>query len=531
MARSRVPAVVITLSLAAALTLGPATPAAAATSAHVVTTVDDTVDPGDGLVSLREAVSLANTDGTESEIVLAAGTTYPLTVCTGGGGQEYLNASGSIDLDSDQAVTITGNGATIQQTCSPDRVLLSEAPITIRDLTITGGSPTGPSGGTGGGGAVYAYGAVLIEDSVLTGNTAWGGAAVYAGGDVELRRTLATDNTGAVSTAVVSTVALGADVTIRDSLVAGNDGGATAVVHALGVTTVENSTVTGNTGTSFNSGASVVAGNAGVTLRHATVVDNTATYGAVLASQTLVDLEASVVVNSGLPECHPNTPAFASGGGNVVGDTTCGPAAATDQTDVADPMLAAVLAPTAATDGRLPLPGSPVLDAVPGADCDLVVVVDQRSLPRPSGTGCDAGAVERQVGVDALVRRGSGPAVGDGIVNTTTVGQRREAVVGPGTTTAFTVRVENDGEAAADVVVRGPRGQGRVTATYRRGGQDVTNAVVAGLSVPLAAGASTTVTVRIRVAPGTSPGTVRAFVVRATGEAVEDRVRAQVRVR
>src|SRR5688572_30108961 len=74
-------------------------PAAQASTVHVVTTTTDTVDPDDGLLSLREAVALGATDDTESEIVLQAGTTYVLDGCAAS--PEDLNVSGDLDFGSD----------------------------------------------------------------------------------------------------------------------------------------------------------------------------------------------------------------------------------------------------------------------------------------------------------------------------------------------------------------------------------------------------------------------------------------------
>jgi hypothetical protein len=55
------------------------------------------------------------------------------------------------------------------------------------------------------------------------------------------------------------------------------------------------------------------------------------------------------------------------------------------------------------TSTRLPLPGSPLIDAIPNASCEADgaagITADQRGLVRPSPTGgaCDVGAVEVQV--------------------------------------------------------------------------------------------------------------------------------------
>ena len=44
----------------------------------------------------------------------------------------------------------------------------------------------------------------------------------------------------------------------------------------------------------------------------------------------------------------------------------------------------------------LPAADSPLIDAIPPSQCDQSTFIDQRVMVRPSGSGCDVGAVERQ---------------------------------------------------------------------------------------------------------------------------------------
>lgn len=83
-----------------------------------------------------------------------------------------------------------------------------------------------------------------------------------------------------------------------------------------------------------------------------------------------------------------------SGGYNWADDASC---ALNDPTDVengTDPMLAALADNGGPTWTRLPLVGSPLIDAIPAASCQIAL--DQRGLPRPGATGCDIGSVELQ---------------------------------------------------------------------------------------------------------------------------------------
>src|SRR6185503_9272795 len=118
-----------------------------------------TVDGGDGVTSLREAVDQARADDEEVTINLPAGS-YGLTHCTPVGGEPALNRSGDLDLGSGAGtnpspVTIrgAGAGATIDQTCAGRRHLSRGAPtplVTDRATTIDHVTFTHGKGATAG---------------------------------------------------------------------------------------------------------------------------------------------------------------------------------------------------------------------------------------------------------------------------------------------------------------------------------------------------------------------------------------------
>lgn len=67
--------------LGASLVAVTSAPAAAATI--TVTTTADVVNGGDGQTSLREAFTTASGNGADDVIMLGAGLTYALSICTG----------------------------------------------------------------------------------------------------------------------------------------------------------------------------------------------------------------------------------------------------------------------------------------------------------------------------------------------------------------------------------------------------------------------------------------------------------------
>ena len=93
-------------------------------------------------------------------------------------------------------------------------------------------------------------------------------------------------------------------------------------------------------------------------------------------------------------------------GYNFSDDDSCGFSATTDKQNAGDPLLGALAGNGGPTLTRLPQSGSPLIDAIPNANCGdgdtlagFAVTTDQRHLARPeqSGGKCDIGAVEVQL--------------------------------------------------------------------------------------------------------------------------------------
>jgi len=134
---------------------------AAAPVVVVVSTTADVTNPADGVISLREAIDLANTDGDDTVVELDTALTYQLTQCVAkdpidfGGGffgppdQDDANLDGDLDHTAGEDLTIEGNGSTIENTCLYDRVLHNlhdDSLLTLNDVTVTGGNDPPGSG-------------------------------------------------------------------------------------------------------------------------------------------------------------------------------------------------------------------------------------------------------------------------------------------------------------------------------------------------------------------------------------------------
>jgi hypothetical protein len=218
------------LGVAPALAL-TATPAAALTfTADILTDEDDGVcTPTD--CSLREAWEAADANGGADDVVLGATGTYSLTL-----GPLLHNAA--------DAVTVNGNGNTVDQTGAGLDIFSSAAAITLISVNTTGGGTPVSSGDavdvsgsslvTATGTAISAVGAVDATDSTLSG-----AAGISNGGATNVERSQ-------ISTSAGPGISSSGAVTVTDSTV---DAAATGISNG-GTTTVLRSSITGSFGIS-----------------------------------------------------------------------------------------------------------------------------------------------------------------------------------------------------------------------------------------------------------------------------------------
>jgi hypothetical protein len=205
-------------------------------------------------------------------------------------------------------------------------------------------------------------------------------------------------------------------VSVDSSLLAGNStegdtggGGAIDAGQSPGVELV-NSTVTDNSsGDMFGGG--IIAGD--VRLVYSDVVGNTSSQGANLAWEGTLASFGSVIAQplGGGANCFV-VGTTTSAGYNFSDDASCGLTATGDRQNAGDPMLGGVATGPqpgslcidgGCTYGLPPLPGSPLIDPIPVAQCQADgaagVTRDVFGDPRPIGPGCDIGAAAAPVPV------------------------------------------------------------------------------------------------------------------------------------
>jgi hypothetical protein len=277
----------------------------------VVTTTADVVDSGDGVLSLREAVTTANTDAGPDTVQLAMDATYELTRCDGVDWPwDTLNVDGDLNIFDAEGLTIEGNGSTIAQTCnaaSEERVIEArDGSLVLRNLTVTGGKA--PVNGSYGGAAILIFDADRLEldHVVVRDNTATDVPTMLSdrkGAAIRLELTPAVivdseirDNVGMAG---VSSQYYGVDVsrtTFKDN---SYPGGVAAAIYGRDVeiadSTFLNNSVTDDTNISHGTGGVLAFGT--LTVRRSTLDANRGTgSGAIAAADGLI--EDSVLSNN-----------------------------------------------------------------------------------------------------------------------------------------------------------------------------------------------------------------------------------------
>jgi CSLREA domain-containing protein len=416
---------VAALASAMALLLVPGV--AGAASISVTTTIDE-FDTG-SRCSLREAIQAANTDsvasaegctpgsGTDRIVVPAGRFQLTQSATMPNDTQEDANRYG--DLDVTGAVTIVHTGirpATIDSRVGGQRVFhVFGNVVTLRGLTITGGSAF--SGPENAGGGILNEGVLAVRESLIRNNTA------------ELGGGLATEGTSSA--------------TLVNSTVSGNrsstDGGGISA-ESGGTVTLRSVTVSNNRADAGGAGggdgggifAASTGGGGAISLRNTLIGGNFDTGGeahdcAKLGNGTISSLGVNMITNT-------NGCGYTPGPGDVLNRS----ARILPLTDNGGPTETHALRKT-----------SPAINR--GASCGRT---DQRGVTRRLGRRCDIGAWElaRCMGVVINVVGTNGPEL---LIGSPTA----DGILGRGSQDTLRGAGGNDGlcgGAGADLLEGGP---------------------------------------------------------------------------
>ncbi|HEX4793152.1 MAG TPA: choice-of-anchor Q domain-containing protein [Humisphaera sp.] len=318
----------------------------------VVNTTLDQIDPvGSPTVSLRDAVTIANTSASATAITFSPAVfAIPKTITLSK--QLVLsNAKQATSITGPAAgVTLNGNGLT--------RAFKIQANVTaaMSRLTFTNGAAEGTSLPADRGGAIENSGHLTLNDSLFVGNKArhFGGAINQDNGDVVLT-----------------------NVTLEGNVVTGT--GAGGAISSFGPVRLNNVTIAKNTAPA--GGGINVNNQSGRAFRLA----NTIVAG---------NIET-------LPKTGDAAGTFVSLGFNLIGNTagSSGWVASDLKGNAAspiDPKVGPLADNGRPTLSMLPLPGSPVIDKGSNALIPAGITADQRGLPRIFNGVVDIGAVEAQ---------------------------------------------------------------------------------------------------------------------------------------
>ena len=250
----------------------------------VVTTTDDVVDPEDGEISLREAISYA----VAGDTITFATSLYGKTLTLQNGAleiNEAITIDGSFGTGGAQ-ITLDANAAsrviTVGSADAP--VGTVDAPVVLKGLTLTNGKADL-------GGGLAAWGNVQIENFVVTGNeaTEFGGGLYFAGG-ADLTNVVLTGNSAVKNGGGV--YFLNGANTMTNCLVVENEGsvGSTSyygggVFAATGTLKVVDATIANNVAGGVGAGVNAPGV---VSFENTIIVENTATKAG--ASEVYIDV-------------------------------------------------------------------------------------------------------------------------------------------------------------------------------------------------------------------------------------------------
>jgi len=281
-----------------------------------VTTLADTVDAGDGVLSLHEALALANGNGSAETdtITFAAGLANGTLVLTSGQQLEIttddITIDGDVNGDDVADITISGDAdGSGTPTALDTRVFnVSGSIATLDALVITGGNAV-----LGDGGGVFVAGgaSLTIANSDVSGNAAgnFGGGMYVNNSTVTLTNSSVTGNSAATYGGGIFNIN-GGTVTLTSTAVTGNgavdSGGG---IWNAGTVVLTDADLSGNSAN--DSGGGIV--NYGTTLTNSTVSGN---------NPALVGIQGGGIANIGVTSTLTLTDTvvsenFANAGGGI----------------------------------------------------------------------------------------------------------------------------------------------------------------------------------------------------------------------
>jgi hypothetical protein len=407
-------------------------------TAVVVNTTADSIDPpSNSVVSLRDAIHIANASTTATTITFSPAIFGTAKTITLGGSDLEVTAA--------KAVTITGPaaGVTVNANHGSNEFQIDlGATVTMSHMTLTGGdnnfdggaienhgtitltnmliSGNHAGGDFGAGGGINSNGTATLVDCTITGNTAdfyGAGGGIKNFGTMKLTDCTVSGNaSGASNTG--GGISSDGPITLTGCTISGNTGGVNGGggggIQLGSNATVTNCTISDNTDTTGRGGGIELYthDNDVVTIRDSTISGNTSGAGGGIDNYILPNPHgganyyggtcniANTVIAGNSSAVDPDAAGiFASAGFNLVGKVGGSTGwKSTDLTGTIAAPLNAALSPLANHGGptltMLPLVGSPLINHGSNALIPAGITSDQRGFPRIVNSKVDIGAVE-----------------------------------------------------------------------------------------------------------------------------------------
>jgi len=429
-----------------------------AQNAFVVNTTVDSDNPGQGLVSLREAITAANANpGADTitfdptvfgrpQTITLGGTALPgvsdaLTITGPAGGLtiDGNHHSGILNIDSGVTASLSGLTLTNASVNLSGGGIFTRGTLTLTDCTLSDSSAHSGAG-------IYNTGSLTLTGCTLSGNSANGGsgAGIFnSGGTVALTDCTFSDNFATFNGGGI--LHSGGTLTLMDCTLSGNTGRSGGGIQNDGSLTLTDSTLSGNSASASGGG---IASQDPLTLTNCTLAGNSAQNGGGIANgSTLTAVNSTIVLNQAptgggianffstttlnntivagnttngtTPSDINNTSSTVSGSNNLIGDpNSAGGLTATNHNILGDgtggvELIGSIIVGTTPANNGGPTPtfalatSSPALDhgsnglAVDPSNNNATLTTDQRGFPFvrvfPTTNGTvDIGAYEAQ---------------------------------------------------------------------------------------------------------------------------------------
>jgi CSLREA domain-containing protein len=419
----------------------------------VVNTAGDTVNANDGLCSLREAITAANTNtasgpaagecaaGSGADTISFAGNytitlapalgqlpnvTSPITINGNGAANTVIRAHASPNTATtrvfrvDSAGNLTLNALTVRNgRCNGSCAVVTESgggifnlgTLKVTNSSISGNSASGLAGGiynfggtltvtnsiisgnsaNVGGSGISSTGTTTVTNSTFSGNTTpGGGSGISNSGTLNVTKSTFSGNSASVGGSGISN---SGTLTVTQSTFSGNTtpGGGAGVSNS-GTLNITNSTYSGNSA-QFGGGIYQVGASATANVTNSTFSSNSAgsSGGGIFKDPGAgaITLKNTIVADSTAGGNCGGT--ITNGGNNLDSGATCGWGSNNNSQSNTDPKLGPLASNGGLTKTMALLAGSPAINTGTDAGCPAT---DQRGKPRPQGAHCDIGAYE-----------------------------------------------------------------------------------------------------------------------------------------